>query len=171
MESGVGLVGSYITHDTLHIPQDWRIRRKKAPRLPWAPSTLNPTSTGGYPPRGGVASLHAMGLPTPTGAGFPVTWCWLTLTGTSRTAQGCSQPSTLEAEVKREWQSGKVARCHGHVATQPLSHSSGACRCRGCRTVKTSGCPLFSKRLKRHNGICEDGSLGNSWNEFLRFGK
>ena len=36
----------------------------------------------------GVPSCIVLGLRTPTKAGFPVTWCWLTLTGASRAVQG-----------------------------------------------------------------------------------
>ena len=45
-----------------------------------------------FPPQ---ADLHS-----PTEAGFPVTWCWLTLTGASRAAQGTFYPSTPLAPMQ-----------------------------------------------------------------------
>lgn len=62
---------------------------QKAPCLPWVPSTMNPFLVKWVSalPRF-FEPLTTAGLHTATEAGVPVTWCWLTLTRASRTAQG-----------------------------------------------------------------------------------
>ena len=71
---------------------------------------MNPTEQVGTRSEGNLACPKRLGRSSPAEAGFPVTWCWLTLTGTSRTAQGYSQPSTeghyLQAENILAYDSG-----------------------------------------------------------------
>lgn len=54
----------------------------KTPRVAVGSVHVEPTKQVGNLSEGTLLPNLILGLPAPTESGFPVTWCWLTLTGT-----------------------------------------------------------------------------------------
>ena len=135
------------------------IREKSAPPLPWAPSTLNPTSIGGHPPRRFVRPSTSLGMQSPTGDEFPVTWCWLTLTGTSRTAQGSQQPTPRKKKVQvfsRLEPSHSYGACSRDTGRRACDRGGHPAEWRGrrreCRTPQVCGPPRHPRPLLTGGG-------------------